>query len=490
MKGADEELESSGLAPAGTEERELPPAATEKAVPETAIAEVALSEAPLVSGSLWKAIWVMSWPLLLTTLAGSIVGLVDVQVSGLLGAPAQAAVGLAEQLIFIFMIFLMSMGVGTTAIVSRAYGKKDLAEGDFATGQSLMLSVVTGLVLLVVALAAAHFAVPLFSKAPLVISQCDLYLTVYSLYLVPFSLVCISNAAFRAIGNARVPLLVVCTEVIINIAGDYLTVVYNWPVPGLGVRGIALSATVGAVAAAVVALLCVQRSRLKGSLRQLWPLSLDLVRRILDVGIPSAFQRLSWALSVFGLFAILSSVPNPTAALASWTVGMRVESLLFMPQMALSLAVSSIVGQSLGAKHIERAFKAGWSVSQIALCMIGTLSVGIFVFARQLASLMSHDAATIEYTTTYLQINAIGEPFLSVNSALSGALQGAGDTKITMWIALFSHWVVRLPLAWLLADKFGMGVNGVWTAMATSVVVSTALIVIRFQSGAWVHKRV
>src|SRR5579884_792806 len=120
----------------------------------------ALQQAPLVSGSLWKAIWAMSWPLLVTTVAASIVGMVDVQVSGYLGASSQAAVGLAEQVLFTFMIFLMSMGVGTTAIISRAYGRGDRDEADFAAAQSLTLAILMGLVLTVLAFVTARFIVP------------------------------------------------------------------------------------------------------------------------------------------------------------------------------------------------------------------------------------------------------------------------------------------------------------------------------------------
>lgn len=448
-------------------------------------------DAPLVSGSLWKAIWAMSWPLLITTVAGSVVGLVDVQMAGRLGPASQAAVGLAEQIIFIFMVFLMSVGVGTTAIVSRAYGKRDFADADFATAQSLSMSIIIGLVLTVAALLTAHFIVPVFSRAPDVMMQGDLYLTVFALYLVPFSLICISNAAFRAIGNARIPLVVICTEVAINIAGDYLTVVYNWPVAGLGVRGIAASAVAGAAVASSLALIFVNRSQLRGSLKRMLPISTAILKRILNIGVPAALQRLSWGLSVFGLFFILSKLVHPTAALAAWTVGMRVESLLFMPQMAFSLAVSSIVGQNLGAKRIDRAFRAGWTVSAIAVGLVGTLAVGLFVFARQLALLMSaHDPATIDYTTSYLQINAIAEPFLAVNSVLSGALQGAGDTKVTMWISIVSHWIIRLPLAWFVAIQMGVGANGAWIAMTTSCIVSTIAVAVRFQTGGWVNRRV
>lgn len=448
-------------------------------------------EAPLVSGNLWKAIWDMSWPLLVATIAGSLVALVNVQVAGRLGAASQAAVGVAEQMLFIFQVFLMSIGVGTTALVSRAYGRKDYAEADYVAAQSLTLSILVGLVLTGAAILTAHFIVPLLNQEAGVNAQSYLYLTVYALYLVPYSLVCIANAAFRAIGNARIPLVVICVEVSINIAGDYLTVFYNWPVPGLGVQGIAASAVVAALIAAVVSIFFMRCSQLRNSLKQLFPLCTSTIKRIATIGVPSALQRLSWAMSVFGLFFILSNVSDPTAAIAAWTIGMRIEGLLFMPEMALSIAVGSIVGQSLGAKRIDRAFRAGWTMCGIAVCLIGTLSVWVFVFARELASLMSaQDPATVECTTRYLQINAVGAISQAVNAVISGALQGAGDTKSTMWISIVSNWVVRLPLAWLLAVYVGMGADGAWIAMSASATLSAIAVVARFQSGGWVNRKI
>src|SRR5688572_474284 len=121
-------------------------------------------EAPLTEGSLWRAIWVMSWPLTITTVSGSIVGMVDVQVAGMLGPSVQAAVGLSEQILFLFMIFIMSVGVGTTAMVSRAYGAKEMQQATDATAQSLALSFVMGLALTVVAWLFSALALPLFSN--------------------------------------------------------------------------------------------------------------------------------------------------------------------------------------------------------------------------------------------------------------------------------------------------------------------------------------
>lgn len=447
-------------------------------------------DASLTEGNLWNAIWIMSWPLLLTTVAVTFVGMVDVQVAGMIGSTAQAAVGLAEQVLFLFMIFLMSLSVGTTALVSRAYGEKNIEAVNHATGQSLALSIIIGVVLTFVAVLGANFLLPLFSGAKDVVDAGAEYLTIYGLYLVPFSLICISNAAFRAIGDAKTPLLVVTTEVVINIIGDYATVMGNWPVPGLGIKGIAYSAIVAAIIGSAIAIYRIYTSPLKDSVKYLTPIDSKTLHRLLDVGIPSAFQRLGWAASTFALFFILAQLKEPTAALAAWTIGIRVEGLLFMPLVALSLAVSSIVGQNLGAKQSERAIKAGWHVTGIGVVMMLVLSTVVYVFARQLSMLMSHDSATIEHTTTYLQINALAEPFLAVNMILSGGLQGAGDTKIPMWISLFCNWVVRLPLAWYLAITINQGPLGAWIAMSTSIAVSAFMIAYRFQTGTWIKIKV
>jgi multidrug resistance protein, MATE family len=443
-------------------------------------------DAPLVSGSLWKSIWHMSWPLVITTSAASVVGLVDMYVAGYLGSAAQATVGVAEQVLFLFMVLLMSLGVGTTAIVSRAYGAGKIEEANTACAQSLVLACSAGLVLAVVSLLAGRFVLPLITHVQEIVTQGTLYLGVIGLYLAPFGVVCVANAAFRGIGDARTPLVIVCTEVVINIAGDFLTVLGNWPVPGLGVRGIAVSGIAGSCAAGLLAIWFVSRSPLAGSLKRLLPATVSMMRRVVGIGLPSALQRLSWAASGFVVFAILSRCQEPTSALASWSVGIRVEALLFMPLIALSLAVGAIVGQNLGAGEVARARRAGWHMAGMGMGLMLVLGVLMFIFARALATLMSHDASTIAYTTSYLCINAVAEPALAINMILSGALQGAGDTRTPMWVSVFCSWGVRLPLAWCLALVCGFGPVGVWSAMFVSMVTSAILMSSYYARGTWV----
>ena len=164
----------------------------------------------------------------LSTISSSIVGIVDIQVSGLLGSTTQAAVGLSEQILFLFMILIMSTGVGTTAIVSQAFGARDTKRVIEATAQSLSLGLLIGVALALLAWLTARLLLPLFSHAPSVIHQGQIYLSIFALYLIPFSIICIFNAALRAIGDARTPLIVIICTTCLNVVGDYLTVAGNW----------------------------------------------------------------------------------------------------------------------------------------------------------------------------------------------------------------------------------------------------------------------
>lgn len=442
-------------------------------------------QSSLVKGNLWQAIWVMSWPLLLTTIANSLVGLVDVKVASYLGSDTQAAVGLAEHIIFVFMVFILSVGVGSTALVSRSFGAQDEEGMVKSTSQSFALSIILGLVMTLTASLTAQFAMGFFTSSAHVLEEGRKYLLAYSFVLLPYSVSIIANAVFRAVGDSKTPLYIISSMTVVNITGDYLTVLRNFPVPGLGVRGMAYASLAASLLGAFLAVHFMRRSILKASLGRLLPIDRHELMRIARIGIPSAFQRMGWALSVFAVFFILARCPGSVSALASWTIGMRVESLIFMPLLALSLAVASIVGQNLGAGENERAYLAGWRVTSIGIYMMIAAGAVLYFAAAPVAAMMSNEPGTVAYTCQYLKINALGEPCLAVGMVLTGALQGAGDTRAPMWFTIITNWLIRIPLAYFLAITMKLGPSGVWWAMLSSIVVQGLLVGWRYQSRTW-----
>jgi putative MATE family efflux protein len=440
-------------------------------------------EAVLVEGSLWHAIWIMSWPLLLLMVSNAIVGVVDVQVAQSFGASAQAAVGIADQIVFLFIAAALAASVGTNALVSRALGAQDIDKAVRTHGQALLFALLIGALLTVCALLFSGNLMQFFSPDTAVSVLAKPYLIIYALYFVPFCFLCIINAGFRAAGDARTPLLVVLVMTFINVAGDYW-VVYG-PMRYLGIKGLAIAGFIASIIGAAVAAYRLSKSVLKNSVKNLLPANYDILTKLINISTPAALQRITWTLSVFVLFFTLKHCPNPTAALAAWAIGMRVEAFLYMPMFALGQAVSSIVGQNLGAKEIERAFKAGWNVSWLGFAIMLVCGTMLFIGAPALASVMTNDPATHNYTTAYLRICAVAQPLQAMAMIFNGALQGAGDTRIPMWITIAMHWIIRQPLAWLLAITYSLGPNGVWIAMSLSTCGSGLLNFWRFQSRAW-----
>jgi len=178
------------------------------------------------------------------------------------------------------------------------------------------------------------------------------------------------------------------------------------------------------------------------------------------------------------------------AALASWAIGMRLEAFVFMPLMALSLSVSSIIGQNLGAKEVDRAYKAGWRVTYIGIWMMLIAGTALYVFAEPIAGTMAREPKALAYTIDYLRINALAEPFLALAMILAGALQGAGDTRTPMWMTIISNWLIRIPLGYALAIPLHLGVTGIWWAMACSIMIQGTVLALRYKSKDWIHEKI
>ena len=149
------------------------------------------------------------------------------------------------------------------------------------------------------------------------------------------------------------------------------------------------------------------------------------------------------------------------------------------------MAASVLVGQNLGARDAERAERLGWKISTAGVALISVMAVIIFIWAHYFASILAKNTAVLEETTRYLRINMVSEPFMALGIVLAGCLQGAGDTKGTMWIIVCAIWFIRLPLAYLLALVMGYAALGVWVAMVVSMVIQGVLMTWRFHKGKW-----
>ena len=440
----------------------------------------------LTSGKLWVTIWHLSWPMFLIMIFNFLVGFTDVYVAGLINPEVQAAIGFITQLYFLLIIVANAISIGTVALISRAIGSENIPRALDNAKQSLIFGVLIAIGLTITVLT---FYREIISTAgfPIKIREiAETFLRVFAFALGPNYILIISNAIFRAAGEVKKPLLTMFVVSLSNIIGDFVLVFGISPFPKMGYPGIALSTAISASIGMGINLVLLSLSRWSTLYRRPWSISASTFKKIASLGWPAALLQIAWNAGSIVLYNILGRLKDESImALASITNGLRIEAIIFLPAFALNMAASVLVGQNLGAGNANRAAKVGWEIASIGVVLLSLIAIVIFIWAEYFASFLAKEAAVLEETTRYLRINMVSEPFMALALILGGGLQGAGDTKGTMWVIIISMWFIRLPLAFFLALVLDYGAIGVWVAMVTSMVFQGLLMARHFHRGRW-----
>jgi len=441
----------------------------------------------VTQGNIWTGIWKLSWPMLVIMIFSFLVGFTDVYVAGFLGPDVQAAVGFATQIFFLVVIIANAIAIGTLALISRAIGAGDGERAVAVAKQSLILSFLIAVAITAVCLlfyrgiiAVAGFPEPIRIIA-------ETFIRIFAFALGAHYILIVSNAVFRASGEVNKPLVTMIIICVVNIVLDFCLVFGIGPFPRLGYAGIAFSTAIATISGTAVNLLFLAKSpRWRAVYRRPFALSLETVKTILGIGWPAAFLQIAWNLTSIVLYNILGRLQESSiVALASLTNGLRIEAIIYLPAFALNMAASVVTGQNLGAKDPERAERMCWKIALAGVGISGAMALVIFAQAEPCAAVLTADPAVIAETARYLRYNMFAEPFLALSTVMGGGLQGAGDTRGTMWVIIVSMWLVRLPLASILAIAMGWGAPGVWTAMLVSMICQSIMMAWWFRLGRW-----
>ena len=437
-------------------------------------------------GNLWGNIWQISWPMFLIMIFNFLVGLTDVYVAGFISPQVQATVGFISQIYFLVIITANAISIGTLALVSRAIGADKFGDAVEVSRQSLIFSFIVAVGLMITGLLFAKEIIFLsgFPSEIRIISE--KFLKIFALALGPNYVLIVSNAIFRASGEVKKPLFTMFLVSVINIIGDFALVFGVAPFPKLGFIGIAVSTSLSVTMGMFINLSFFAIKRWRPLFTGRSVLAGSTLRKIIRLGWPAALLQIAWNAGSIVLYNILSRLGNTSiAALASITNGLRVEGVIYLPAFALNMAASVLIGQNLGAKNSARAEKLGWKIAWTGVVLMSFLALLIFIWAESLASFLTEDPGVLNETTRYLRINMLSEPFMALSVILAGALQGAGDTRGTMWVIIFAMWFIRLPLAYLLSIIMHHGAVGVWIAMVVSMSIQGILMTWRFHQGHW-----
>lgn len=440
----------------------------------------------LTSGNLWRNIWNISWPIFLIMVFNFLVGFADVYVAGLISPDVQAAVGFISQMYFLIIILANALSIGALAVVSRLIGAGEPEKAAEAGKQSLISGAVIAMLLSVIGLVFTREIIAAAGFPREIRHMSEHFLRIFAFALGPNYILIISTALFRASGEVTRPLITMCVISILNIVGDFVFVFGFRQIPPMGYAGIAVATALSMTAGMILNLVFFRFSTWQSLYRGSWRLAPLPLKKIFLIGAPAALLQVAWNAGTIVLYNLLGRLGDKSIiAIASITNGLRIEAIIYLPAFALNMAAAVLIGQNLGAGNPERAAQIGGKTALSGTVLISVMALVVFVNAPDYASFLTSDSAVMEETTRYLRITMISEPFMAMSVILAGCLQGAGDTKTTMWVIGIAMWLIRLPLALLLAFGMNLGATGVWFAMITSMIIQGILMTWRFRQGRW-----
>lgn len=437
------------------------------------------------NSGLHRAVWMLAWPSVLTMLLQAANSNLDRFFVGSLGSDALAAVGVGGQFIFLLFAVGMALSVGASALVSRFSGAKDDAQATLAVNQSLWIGLYAAVICFCITWPLRGAAIGLMHLNPHASILCIHYLSMTFLGLPALFLMLILGSVFRGLGDTVTPLRVMLGVNIVHLGGDWLLIFGHAGFPRMGLTGGAIALVFSQIVGTAIFIWFLRNTPVRGLFRARGHLELAWAKRILRIGIPALWQGLSHVLSLLCFTAVITRSPQATAAAAALTIGMTSESIAFMPGYAFSMAAATLTGQNLGAGNPQRAERAAWAALQQGMCLMIVMGVVFYVLAVPFAHRFTHDTEVVSLTVSYLKIAAIAEPFLALGMILTGALNGAGDTKAPAWSVAATMWGIRLPLAWLAIFPLALGAYGAWWAMAVSTMLNGVMILTLFKRGEW-----
>lgn len=450
-----------------------------------AVSEPTSTRERIVTGNVWTTVWWLAWPSLITMLLQTANGLVDALFVGRLGADALGAVGLASQVMMILLSISMAVGVGSTALVARFVGAKEPENAEHAARQSFLLAIAGSVVVGAPAYLAGPMLMSAMGGSGEALRLGTLYLNILLLGVTPFFLMIILTGIYRGLGDVRTPLIVMSIVTVVSLVGDYVLIFGIGPFPKLGVAGAGIATVTSRVVAMVLFLVYLPKSHVPKCLLGSWCPSWHWFKRILNIGIPAAAQGLLRTFALMTYFGILGHTAQGVYAIAALTIGLRMEALAFMPGFAFSVAASSMVGQNLGARQPDRAEKSAWAATWQGVWVMGAMGLIFILFSRPLSSAFTSDPKVLPLAASYLWLNGISEPFLAMAMILTGALQGAGETRLPTAATIVVLWFIRLPLTYYLAVTQNLGAWGAWVAMSGSTVLAGLAILAVFKISRW-----
>lgn len=444
-------------------------------------------ELDFTQGSIRKAVILLAIPMMLEMAMESVFALVDLYFVGHLHNSSHAiqTVGLTESVLTVIYSLAIGMSMAATAVVARRIGEKDPAAAAKAGMQAILIAVAFNLVISIIGLIYATDILLLMGASAETAAQGTTFMRIMMGGSVIIVLLFLINGIFRGAGNAAIAMKSLWIANIANIILCPVLINGFGPIPAFGLTGAAIATTIGrgiGVCYQVYHLVS-GKGLLKIRLSYFKP-HWEQIKALLKIATPGIFQFVIASCSWIFLAQLVATTGGDHGS-AGYQTALRLMMFFMLPAWGMSNAAATLVGQNLGAKHIDRAEQSVMKTAKYIVIYMLFVMVLTFGVGRYFISFFTNDVLIQEVAKNALQIMSLGYIFYGIGMVLINTFNGAGDTWTPTWVNLFGFWLFQIPLAYFLAKDMGLGPVGVFIAIPVAETGIAIAGYILFKIGRW-----
>ena len=448
------------------------------------------SQQDFTEGSIRRAIFLLAVPMVLEMAMESLFGIVNVYWVAHIGKDAVvASVGITESLLTLIFAVAMGLSMATIAMVARRIGEKDHAGASVASVQAILIGIAVSIPIGVIGVFFTPQLFHMMGASAEVIEAGTGYGRIILGGNIVIMLLFLNNAVFRGAGDAAIAMRALWFANIVNLVLDPCLIFGLGPFPELGVTGSAIATTIGRGMGVLYQfyMLSSGKGRIQVRLDQA-RVNFQVMMRLLRVSLGGMFQFLVATASWLGLMLIVTKFGD--AAIAGYTIAIRIIIFALLPSWGMSNAAATLVGQNLGAGKPERAERSVWVTGFTNMVFLGGVTVVFTVFAEPMIRIFTHEEAALRYGTDALRFISFGYIFYAYGMVMVAAFNGAGDTLTPTLINLFCYWLFQIPLAYTLAFHTRLGARGIFLAITIAETTIAVVGMLAFRRGRWKTQKI
>ncbi|MET1248132.1 MATE family efflux transporter [Sporolactobacillus sp. STCC-11] len=433
-----------------------------------------------------QTLFKITWPIFIEIALRMAMGIIATLMLGRYSDAAASGVGVANQLLSLFILIFNVTSIGATILIGQNLGAKQYQRAEQIAHSVFFMNFWFGVIVSAVVVLFGEYFLGLFHLHGMILQDGLLFIRICGASLFLESLSLAMSAILRSHGFTKDAMIITVIMDGISVLGNVIATNGPFGLPITGVSGVSWAMVIARVFAIVALSLVIwKRLNVKFSFKDCYRASRKNIRDLLSIGVPSAGEMLSYQLSQLIITAFVVMIG--TGALAARIYILNITMLCFLFTVAIAQGTEILIARYIGSRQSEQAYKRGIKTVIAAMASSTLVSIIIALSGAVILGLFTKSSAIIAIGLPVLWINLFSEPGRAINIVLMGALKSAGDVRFPVFIGVVSMWIIAVGLSYLLGVYFGFGLIGIWLAQGTDEWFRGLFALKRWQSRPWEH---